>query len=176
MALLQASGSTVVPGRLFKDPTDMTGNTGTFLGVTSFVAWDEGQVRRLVGAHEFGGEVTEAIMSGRFPILIAVFQEVTDALNEATDPNASGSKRKHPGTNRAGRALAQDAITVAWIPDQSDHPAILFRKAMVEPDEGPSLAFSLGLPSTYSAVFIPVRDADNSDEMFEVDLASNITV
>lgn len=134
-----------VPGRLVKDPTDLTGDFpygGTELGLLRDVAWELVDVYQRHTAEEFGSRVMGDLWCGEaFSIAFALRSQDDDALAAIWPNTRVGAVSQHrvlygPGSRKPG-SLTETAKAAAllFVPDDlHNHNAVLLPRALPRRD------------------------------------------
>jgi hypothetical protein len=192
MATADISEALRVPGRLIKNPTDLTAarpGGGTDLGEVADIVFLVGQKHGVIVAEEFGGQVVEDVMAGESAVLTAVLRQFDeDALGSVFPNAAAGSvtgKRKieyAPGKTSGGYKLPGTMRStlafklVFWPDDVLRHRFLVLYKAMPMVDESAKLQFHMNAEVGIPVVFQGIPDTANSYRTYDIGFRRDITL
>ncbi len=167
MATPAVSQALRVPGKLIVNPTDLSTASpygGTELGLVrdvTFTRTDE--TRRVIRAGEFGGEFSSVVRggvgwAGSFGVrgfdADAMAQLFPNTFSAGGDTNL-----REPGTVQAGMLADDDAVVLLFDPvDATNHPGVLFFKAIPLIAEEVELMFGDAVEIVWAVGFLAVRD------------------
>ncbi len=158
-----------VPGRLafgISTPSDDWPHGGTGLGSTRGITLKHFGADFPVTAEEFGGEPVEVLQRAEAWGLACVLRTFdNDAVNTVFPNTSVGATTQHrkiviPGTRKAGRRRSDNAVVLAFTPDnERDAPMILLYNAVPMLEETAALNFNreedVGIP----VVFMGIRNS-----------------
>ena len=187
MAGLDVTKALRVPGKLIKDPAQVTPGVNGDYGGTILGIVNEPGVRFLpnwatveVTAEEFGAEPCDSIYMGEAPIMGASLRSWEDDVIAAVWPSTSvgGSSGDvgvdGPGTFRAGTSLSRRAFALLFAPFDTNHPAVYFPSAIPALEETAELRFGNEDSLQLDVVFFAIRDA--SGRLYEIKPAEDLTL
>ena len=189
MAAPTRSRSWRIPGRLVKDPTDLTAAFpygGTELGfvhkeVLRFNAEHHGMT-----AEEWGPQVYEVIDAGSSLVLgVEVRGFDIDMISAIFPDTAAGSKihsdtaersiQGRPTSVRAGMKLGDRSFALLFVPDDvKSKPGVLIYDAIPVIAEDATMAFDAETEATFNAVFYSRPDA--SDRTWDIAYLKDMTL
>lgn len=178
-----------VPGRLVKDPTDITADFphgGTELGLTRDAEMRFGIRTALVTAEEWGQQAVESIYAGESAVFAAVLREWdNDAIalmfpNTGTGPTSEANKTilgrvSGAGVNRAGYLLSTQSAVILFSPLAVDrHPMVIIRKAIPMVEETSMLSLSLAEELGIGVVWQAIPNA--TGQVYDIGRREDLTL
>ena len=130
-----------MPGRLYKDPTDLSAAApygGTALGMTRNMEFRFNAAHQPITAEEWGNQVVDVVYGGMAPILGATLREFDPAAlaaifldTEVGDPSGHTTINIRADSERAGAQLSTKSMKLLFVPRASiRQPSILLRDAL----------------------------------------------
>lgn len=158
-----------VPGRLIKDPTDLTAPPlfgGTALGIVSEVIWKPNLRRREIRGEEHGGEIMDHIQAGQSPMLgcfVRGFDKNMWPLifEDVTISTKTGKPQvDYPGVTRAGTLASDNSFKLLYAPENTeDWPGILLYNTYALVEETAQIRLSWKDEFGIAVIFQGIRDA-----------------
>jgi len=177
------------PGRLIKDPTDLSAvfpYGGTELGLVHRVRWRDGLRAREVTAEEWGGIAVEYIVTRTSCGLVAVLRGWDDDALSAVFPgvaSGSGSGRavysqdSSVEAQRAGARLSDRAHVLLFAPlATAEHPAVLIYNAVPVPSVVDTEDVQLSLDAEMDRAVAWRGIPDVSKRTFDVALLEDLSL
>lgn len=184
MAAPEIASRLHVPGRLVRDPTDLTAafpHGGVALGSVKDLVVRPSVARVDVRAEEWGAEVVEQIYAGSAWVMVGILRNFDEDAVAKIFPNvaagATSGKNvvKHPGSNAAGTLRGGSSVKLLFVPDDTDrHRMVYFRKALPLVEEALEMSLSLARPLEVAFAFIAIRPS--SGEAAEMALKEDLTL
>lgn len=187
MGTASADSVLLVPGRLAKNPTDLTTaypHGGTALGVVADVILEPRVRTEEIAAEELGGAPAEVLYLGeawRLAVLLRQWDvDAIDAIFPNVTQTGTGNVRRTiqmVGNVYPGYLLSSRACKLVFTPDDSTRPGLLVQRAL--PALRPTAALNLGLDRElgFAAFFWVVKGANTryADIGTLADLAAYLT-
>lgn len=174
MAEQAARNARKIPGRLCRDPTDLSlpfPHGGVALGSVRDHRWRVRQYGAIVRAEEWGNTPVEAIYNGEEGVLACVAREFDSDFLSAmfvdTDVGAGTGRRRVLGRvleqgKRAGKRLTDMATAIYFSPDSElDHGIYLYR-AIPMVDRAAEINYQTGTEMGILCLWISAPDADGN--------------
>lgn len=175
-----------IPGRLVKDPTDLTAaypHGGTELGIARDCRWSPGIKAEKIVPEEYKTPIA-AIVTDEEAVMALVLRTQDKDMIQAAFPNTQLSadndagilgKVAGSGHNRAGFDLATKGFKLLFSPQAVDrHPHVLFYNAVPLLDETVELQLSIAEEFGIPLMFLAMPDARGWT--YAADLRDNITL
>lgn len=185
MAAPSAKNTLQLPGKLCKDPTDLSADFphgGTALGLVRAVKWRPRRAYFPVEAEEFG-TVVEAIYSGDSAVLVCVARELdSDYLSSIFLNTAAGSTTGRrvvsgrPATDdvRAGTSLEGQSVKLYYSPDNAKDHGLLFFRAVPMVDVAAEI--DLGLNQEAGILCVWQATPDDSGRTYDLGPREDLTL
>lgn len=173
-----------IPGRLVKDPTDLTADFphgGTELGIVRERVFRVIQRRQIITANEFGLEPAEVIESGQTAVFActlrgfdvnAVAQIFPDVV---TSTDSGFPVIRYPGSARAGELASGRAFKLLFSPrNTEEHPGFVFYNAIPLMAETMEMDFSADREFGINVVFQAIRDNATPPKVYQIGLLADL--
>jgi len=143
-----------MPGRLYKDPTDLSAAApygGTALGTTRNMQFRFNAEYKTVTAEEWGNQVVEIVYGGMSPVLGATLRQFDSAAlgavfldMETGDPSGETVINIRADSDRAGTRMSTLSMKLLFVPRASvRQPSILLRDALPVVAEDAAIALAM---------------------------------
>jgi hypothetical protein len=173
MATANVNQIRTIPGRLIKDPTDLSSAPnfgGTPLGLFRDVEFRFGYRTELITAMEYGGTPVESVYLGETAVLAGLLRsEDADAIGSifpnSTLGTSSGERTIdgnafQTGKNRSGYLLSSKAIKLLFAPkDYERDPFIVIYKAIPALEEAAALQLAVTREYGIAVAFHAIPDS-----------------
>lgn len=175
-----------IPGRLVKDPTDLTAaypHGGTELGIVRDLRWSPGIKTERLSPEEFKTPVA-ALITDEEPVMACTLRTWDNDLLAAIFPNIQTSQDGDVGLlgkvagsshNRPGYDLGNKGFKLLFSPQAVDHhPHLLFYRAVPLFDDTVDLQLSIAEEFGMSLMFVGMPDAQG--RTYAKDLRDNLSL